>query len=86
MVIFDSQAWRLNLEMLTDAVLHVAGMRVRPIIMTATATVAGLLPIFLGSGSGSKVMNRIASPMVGGMLSVSDTGTTYCSCGIFLMA
>jgi Cu(I)/Ag(I) efflux system membrane protein CusA/SilA len=42
--------------------------RVRPVLMTATATVAGLLPILLGSGTGSEVMSRLAAPMVGGML------------------
>ena len=45
--------------------------RVRPIAMTATAIVAGLLPIMWGSGTGSEVMQRIAAPMVGGMLSVT---------------
>jgi Cu(I)/Ag(I) efflux system membrane protein CusA/SilA len=54
---------------LSQAVLHGAGMRVRPIMMTATAIVAGLLPILLGTGTGSEVMSRIAAPMVGGMVS-----------------
>ena len=45
--------------------------RVRPIIMTSTATVAGLLPIMWGSGTGSEVMHRIAAPMVGGMVTVT---------------
>ena len=37
--------------------------------MTATATIVGLLPILLGSGTGSEVMSRLAAPMVGGMIS-----------------
>jgi Cu(I)/Ag(I) efflux system membrane protein CusA/SilA len=37
--------------------------------MTASATIIGLLPILLGSGSGSEVMSRLAAPMVGGMIS-----------------
>jgi Cu(I)/Ag(I) efflux system membrane protein CusA/SilA len=37
--------------------------------MTVAVIVAGLLPILLGSGTGSEVMSRIAAPMVGGMLS-----------------
>jgi|TARA_B110000483_G_scaffold242295_1_gene327613 Cu(I)/Ag(I) efflux system membrane protein CusA/SilA len=37
--------------------------------MTASATIIGLLPILLGDGTGSEVMNRLAAPMVGGMLS-----------------
>ena len=45
--------------------------RVRPIAMTATAISAGLLPIMWGSGTGSEVMQRIAAPMVGGMLTVT---------------
>jgi Cu(I)/Ag(I) efflux system membrane protein CusA/SilA len=41
----------------------------RPVLMTASATIIGLLPILLGDGTGSEVMNRLAAPMVGGMLS-----------------
>ena len=40
-------------------------------MMTVTATIAGLLPIMLGSGTGSEVMRRIAAPMVGGMVSAT---------------
>ena len=43
--------------------------RVRPKMMTVTATMAGLLPILWGHGAGSQVMKRIATPMVGGMVS-----------------
>lgn len=56
-------------ETLRHAVLHGAGMRVRPVMMTATAIIAGLLPILYGTGTGSEVMGRIAAPMVGGMIS-----------------
>jgi Cu(I)/Ag(I) efflux system membrane protein CusA/SilA len=52
-----------------EAVLHGAGMRVRPVMMTAAAIIVGLLPILYGTGTGSEVMSRIAAPMVGGMLS-----------------
>ncbi len=45
--------------------------RVRPIAMTATAVVAGLLPIMWGGGTGSGVMQRIAAPMVGGMITTT---------------
>ncbi|TKB11320.1 efflux RND transporter permease subunit [Desulforhopalus sp. IMCC35007] len=58
-----------SLEQLSEAVLHGAGMRMRPIMMTAAAIIAGLLPILLGTGTGSEVMSRIAAPMVGGMVS-----------------
>jgi len=56
-------------ETLRHAVLHGAGMRVRPVMMTAVAVIAGLLPILYGTGTGSEVMGRIAAPMVGGMVS-----------------
>jgi Cu(I)/Ag(I) efflux system membrane protein CusA/SilA len=52
-----------------QAVLHGAGMRVRPVMMTAAVIIVGLLPILYGTGTGSEVMSRIAAPMVGGMLS-----------------
>ena len=60
----------LGLEDLAQAVIDGALLRVRPITMTIAALIAGLLPIMLGSGTGSEVMQRIAAPMVGGMLSV----------------
>lgn len=60
-----------GLQELHDAVMEGAALRVRPIVMTVTAILAGLLPIMLGGGTGSEVMRRIAAPMVGGMLSVT---------------
>jgi len=56
---------------LAAAVTNGALMRVRPIMMTVAAIIAGLLPIMLGSGTGSEVMRRIAAPMVGGMVSAT---------------
>ena len=56
-------------EDVLQAVLHGAGMRVRPVMMTAAAIIVGLLPILYGTGTGSEVMSRIAAPMVGGMMS-----------------
>ena len=53
------------------AVIDGALLRVRPIMMTVAAIIAGLLPIMLGGGTGSEVMRRIAAPMVGGMLSAT---------------
>ena len=53
------------------AVVDGAVLRVRPILMTVAATIAGLLPIMFGSGTGSEVMRRIAAPMVGGMISAT---------------
>ncbi len=58
-------------EDLEQAVFAGALMRVRPIMMTVAAIIAGLLPIMLGDGTGSEVMRRIAAPMVGGMVSAT---------------
>ncbi len=54
-----------------SAVHRGTSARVRPIAMTATAIIAGLLPIMWGTGTGSEVMQRIAAPMVGGMVTVT---------------
>ncbi len=61
----------ITLEEIRHAVTEGALMRVRPIMMTVAAIIAGLLPIMLGSGTGSEVMRRIAAPMVGGMVSAT---------------
>jgi len=61
---------RLNDEQdFTQAIIEGAALRVRPIAMTVAVIIAGLLPIMWGSGTGSEIMRRIASPMVGGMIS-----------------
>jgi len=54
-----------------SAVIDGALLRVRPIMMTVSAIIASLLPIMLGTGTGSEVMRRIAAPMVGGMVSAT---------------
>jgi Cu(I)/Ag(I) efflux system membrane protein CusA/SilA len=61
----------LSREDIRSAVIDGALLRVRPIMMTVAAIIAGLLPIMLGSGTGSEVMRRIAAPMVGGMISAT---------------
>ena len=53
---------------LDEIVMHGAVERVRPKMMTVAATMAGLTPIMWGTGTGSEVMQRIAAPMVGGMV------------------
>lgn len=60
---------RPDTNLLKQSVIDGAVLRVRPVMMTTAATIAGLLPIFIGTGTGSEVMSRIAAPMVGGMLS-----------------
>ncbi len=53
---------------LLDAIREGAVQRVRPKAMTVAVIIAGLMPILLGSGTGSEIMRRIAAPMVGGMI------------------
>jgi Cu(I)/Ag(I) efflux system membrane protein CusA/SilA len=77
MLVYLNQAWhsaiaekqRLTHDELKDAITKGAGLRVRPVVMTAAAITFGLLPILFGTGTGSEVMSRIAAPMVGGMIS-----------------
>ncbi len=64
-------ARRPTLDELKSAVVQGAGRRVRPVLMTVATIVAGLIPIMIGTGTGSEVMQRIAAPMVGGMLSAT---------------
>ncbi|MDQ2659270.1 MAG: efflux RND transporter permease subunit, partial [Verrucomicrobiota bacterium] len=53
---------------LEASVIYGAVQRARPVVMTATAMIIGLLPIMFGHGTGSDVMKRIAAPMVGGLV------------------
>jgi len=59
---------RLTLAELRAAIMEGAVLRVRPKAMTVAVIVAGLVPIFIGQGTGSEVMQRIAAPMIGGMI------------------
>jgi Cu(I)/Ag(I) efflux system membrane protein CusA/SilA len=76
MLMYLKQAWaareaqgRTTDADLLDAIREGAVLRVRPKAMTVAVIVGGLLPLFWGVGTGSEVMQRIAAPMVGGMLS-----------------
>jgi len=64
-----AQGRLITREDLRQAISRGAGLRLRPIVMTAATLFAGLLPIMLGGGPGSEVMQRIAAPMVGGVFS-----------------
>ena len=76
MLLYLRQAWdaRLasgqppTLDALENAIRDGAVLRVRPKAMTVAVIIAGLLPIMFGTGTGSEVMQRIAAPMVGGMI------------------
>ena len=61
----------LTHQEIMNAVHHGTAERVRPIVMTATAITGGLLPIMWSDGTGSEVMQRIAAPMVGGMITAT---------------
>ncbi len=58
-----------NLEDLKKAIMEGAVDRVRPKLMTVATTLIGLLPIMFGTETGTRVMKRIAAPMVGGLIS-----------------
>ncbi len=64
-----SEFGRLTEKQLKTAVINGAALRMRPVLMTTGATIIGLLPIMYGDGTGSEVMQRLAAPMVGGMVS-----------------
>jgi len=57
----------ITLNALHEAIMEGAVLRVRPKAMTVAVIVAGLIPIFIGTGAGSEVMSRSAAPMIGGM-------------------
>ncbi len=57
-----------NVLDLRDAIYHGAVKRVRPKAMTACVIIAGLAPILWSHGTGADVMKRIATPMVGGVV------------------
>lgn len=76
MLLYLRHAWGDNLakgEPATIATLEAAIREgavqwVRPRAMTVAVILAGLFPLFIGSGAGSEVMQRIAAPMLGGMI------------------
>ena len=76
MLLYLRHAWERRLAAgepativtLETAIREGAVLRVRPKAMTVAVILAGLFPLFIGSGAGSEVMQRIAAPMLGGML------------------
>ncbi|GAB2659840.1 efflux RND transporter permease subunit [Vibrio panuliri] len=81
MLVYLNQAWdqhkqaaresqqQLSSTELDHAISQGAGLRVRPVMMTVSTVIIGLIPIMYGHGTGSEVMQRIAAPMIGGMAS-----------------
>lgn len=75
MLLYLKHAWEARVEAgrdseadLVDAIREGAVLRVRPKAMTVAVIIAGLVPIMIGAGTGSEVMQRITAPMVGGMV------------------
>jgi copper/silver efflux system protein len=75
MLLYLKHAWEARVargetstDDLLDAIREGAVLRVRPKAMTVAVILAGLFPIMWGEGTGSEVMQRIAAPMVGGMI------------------
>ena len=65
----SAEGRQLTRRDLYDAIMEGAVERVRPKMMTVVAIMAGLLPIMWSTGTGSEIMQRIAVPMIGGMVS-----------------
>jgi Cu(I)/Ag(I) efflux system membrane protein CusA/SilA len=68
MLLYLNNSWSSHKGSVQDRISHGAIQRVRPKAMTVLTIIAGLLPIMFGEGSGSEVMQRIAAPMLGGMI------------------
>jgi Cu(I)/Ag(I) efflux system membrane protein CusA/SilA len=75
MLVYLKQAWEERLARghadhaaLLDAIREGAALRVRPKAMTVATTVIGLMPILWETGTGSEITQRIAAPMIGGMV------------------
>ncbi len=76
MLVYLDRAWQDRVpgpaaEPLAETIERGAVLRVRPILMTVTAIIAGLLPILWAHGTGASVMQRIAAPMIGGMVTAT---------------
>jgi Cu(I)/Ag(I) efflux system membrane protein CusA/SilA len=92
MLIYLDRAWEdagrdgqcRSLRDLAAAVERGAVLRVRPILMTATAITLGLVPILWAHGTGASVMQRIAAPMVGGMVTATVLTLVVIPAGYFI--
>ncbi|MDE4145480.1 MAG: CusA/CzcA family heavy metal efflux RND transporter [Pseudophaeobacter sp. bin_em_oilr2.035] len=83
MLLYLNVAWKKRVELasaerrdltgqdIEDVVFEGALLRVRPKVMTVATIFAGLIPVMYSSGTGSEIMQRIAAPMVGGMVTAT---------------
>jgi len=92
MLLYLKQAWDDRIAQgktspadLLDAIREGAVLRVRPKAMTVAVILAGLFPIMWGTGTGSEVMQRIAAPMVGGMITAPLLSMFIIPAGYLLM-
>jgi Cu(I)/Ag(I) efflux system membrane protein CusA/SilA len=76
---------RLDERTLLDAIDEGAVLRVRPKAMTVAVIMAGLAPIMWSEGAGSEVMQRIAAPMIGGMVTAPVLSMFVIPAAYFLM-
>ncbi|WP_425394233.1 efflux RND transporter permease subunit [Aestuariivita boseongensis] len=67
----QSENRKLTRDDIEDAVFEGAVLRVRPKVMTVATIFAALIPIMYGTGTGSEIMQRIAAPMIGGMVTAT---------------
>ena len=92
MLLYLKNAWVARIDAgrsgsadLLDAIRDGAVLRVRPKAMTVAVILGGLFPIMWGSGTGSEVMQRIAAPMVGGMITAPLLSMFVIPAAYFLM-
>jgi Cu(I)/Ag(I) efflux system membrane protein CusA/SilA len=92
MLVYLRNAWahriaagRVSEADLLDAIREGAVLRVRPKAMTVAVILAGLFPIMWGEGTGSEVMQRIAAPMVGGMITAPLLSMLVIPAAFYLM-
>ncbi|HET9580113.1 MAG TPA: CusA/CzcA family heavy metal efflux RND transporter, partial [Usitatibacter sp.] len=93
MLLYLKEAWERRLasgepasvETLLAAIREGAVLRVRPKAMTVAVVLAGLMPIMFGTGTGSEIMQRIAAPMVGGMVTAPLLSMFVVPAAYFLM-
>ena len=81
----QAQYGDLSAEQLRAAIVRGACQRIRPKAMTVLTIVFGLLPIMWGAGSGNEVMQKIAAPMLGGMISAPLLSLLVIPCGYYLL-
>jgi len=74
-----------SVQLVIDAITEGAVLRVRPKAMTVAVILAGLLPIMWSSGTGAEIMQRIAAPMVGGMITAPLLSMLVIPAAYFLM-